>query len=186
MERTNKYDVKMEIKFCIDKQIKNKPYPNLAIHKATPYTQKWREFSVNYPFSEPVMLLEHLNDHNIKFDIVSIDNADNNTFYPIALSYFDFSIKWFEVMSKKLTKKLKDKNIKILFYYSEGDNPYIIDNHISQQCNDNNIPREQILFVSANSEAKKIDNFFRFTKRTFQELDKEINLAKMPLHPFLY
>jgi len=150
----------MEIKFCIDKQVKGKAYPNLATHQATPYTQKWRQFSVNSPFSEPVMLLEHLNEYNIKHSTVTIDDADNNTLYPIALSFFDFSIQWFDLMPKKLISKLKDKNIKILFYYSEGDNPYNINKHLTQQCIDSDIPREQILFVSANSEAKNIDHFF--------------------------
>ena len=148
------------VKFCIDKFIKEKAYPNLATLKATPYTKKWREFSVNMPFSEPVMLLEHLNNHNINYEIVSLDNADSSTFYPIALSFFDFSIQWFDLMSEQLINKLKNKEIKILFYYSEGDNPYVIDEHISKQCNDNNIPRNQIYFISANSEAKNIDNFY--------------------------
>jgi hypothetical protein len=153
----------MEIKFCIDKQVKGKAYPNLATHKATPYTQKWRQFSVNSPFSEPVMLLEHLIEHDIDYSIVSIEEADNNTLYPIALSFFDFSIMWFDIMPKKLISKLKDKSIKILFYYSEGDNPYNINKHLTQQCIDSDIPREQILFVSANSEARNIDHFFHVT-----------------------
>ena len=150
----------MEITFCIDKQIKGKAYPNMATHKATPFTQKWKEFSVNRPFSEPLMLLEHLDEHDIEYNTVTLSNADKDTFYPIALSYFDFDIKWFDIMSEKLLNKIKDKDIKILFYYSEGDNPYIIDEHLTQQCTDNDIPREQIKFISANSEATKIDNFF--------------------------
>lgn len=150
----------MEIKFCFDKQINNIAYPNLATHEAKPYTQKWREFSTNSPFSEPFVFLEYLNDHKINYSITTVDEADNNTFYPIALNYFDFSIEWFALMSNKLISKIKDKNIKILFYYKEGDNPYTIDQHISQQCIESDIPREQILFVSANSKAKNIDHFF--------------------------
>jgi len=148
------------VKFCIDKIVKDKPYPNLATLKATPYTLKWREFSVNSPFSEPVMLIEHLHEHNIKYELVSLDDADTNTFYPIALSFFDFSINWFDIMDKKLISKLKKRNIKILFYYSEGDNPYVINEHLTKQCKDNKIPREQVLFVSANTVAKDIEYFY--------------------------
>ena len=159
MERINNNDETM-VKLCIEKMYDSKAYPNLATLNATPYTVKWREFSVNAPFSEPVMLLEHLNEHNIDYEIVSLDDANKDTFYPIALSFFDFSIKWFELMSKKLISKLKKKDIKILFYYSEGDNPYIIDKHLKEQCADFNIPNEQIHFISANSEATNIDNFY--------------------------
>jgi len=148
------------VKFCIDKIVKEKPYPNLATHKATPYTKGWREFSTITPFSEPVMLIEHLRDHDIEHEFVSIDDADNNTFYPIALSFFDFTIDWFSLMDKKLIAKLKQRNIKILFYYSEGDNPYRINEHLTGQCEQHNIPREQVLFISANSEAKNIKHFY--------------------------
>jgi len=151
------------VKFCIEKIINDKPYPNLAQLDAVPYTQKWREFSVNSPFSEPVMLIEHLCEHNIEHKIVTLDKADKDTFYPIALSFFDFSIDWFSLMSEKLIKKLKNRNIKILFYYSEGDNPYRIDEHLLKQCLEYDIPREQILFVISNTAAKTLPYFYYVT-----------------------
>mgnify|MGYP005989572871 CR=1 FL=1 len=148
------------LKFCIERMIGNKAYPNLTKHEAVPFTQGWNEFSIKHPFSETVVLLEHLTEHYIDYEIVSIKNADSETFYPIALSFFDFSIDWFSMMPKQLLDKLRDENIKILFYYSEGDNPYVIDKHLTKQCTENDIPRNQVKFISANSEASKIDNFF--------------------------
>lgn len=148
------------VKFCVEKIIKGKAYPNLATLQATPHTQKWREFSINSPFSEPAMLIEHLCEHNIEHELVSLDVADADTFYPIALSFFDFSINWFGMMDKKLINKLKKCDIKILFYYSEGDNPYAINEHLTKQCIDNKIPREQVLFVSANTVAKDLKHFY--------------------------
>ena len=148
------------VKFCIEKIIKNEAYPNLGTLEVLPFTKEWRNFSTTTPYTEPVMLLKHLNEHNIKFKIVNLDNADSTTFYPIALSFFDFNIKWFELMSEKLIKKLKNKNIKLLFYYSEGDNPYRIHKHLLKQCKDYKIPHSQIHFISANSEANNIDNFY--------------------------
>jgi hypothetical protein len=148
------------VKFCIDKISKDSPYPNLATIDATPYTKAWREFSKNTPYSEPVMLLEHMSEHNIEYNIVNIQDADEYTLYPIALSFFDFSIAWFKLMDTELINKLKAKHIKILFYYSEGDNPHVINDHLTQQCIDSNIPREQVLFISANSEAANIDYFY--------------------------
>ena len=147
------------IKFCIERMIGNKAYPNITKHEAKPFTHGWGEFSVKYPFSETVIFLEHLDEHNINYEVLSIDNADSETFYPIALSFFDFSIQWFELLPKNLIDKLRTKDVKLLFYYSEGDNPYIIDTHLTKQCSDNTIPREQVKFISANSEARNIENF---------------------------
>ena len=148
------------IKFCIEKITRNKAYPNLSKHVAVPLTPKWAEFSVVSPFSEPVVLLEHLSEQHIDYKIVSIVDADSDTYYPIALSFFDFGIKWFELLPSEVITKLKDESIKMLFYYSEGDNPYVIDKHLTDQCTAHDIPRNQIKFISANSEASKIDNFF--------------------------
>ena len=160
MEGTYNYEQRMVIKFCIDKTIDGEAYPNLATVDASPMTDKWKHFSTVTPFSEPVMLLKHLERCDIDVSISSVDNADNNTFYPIALSFFDFSINWFNLMSTELITKLKSKSVKILFYYSEGDNPYVIDEHIVSLCLENDIPREQVKFISANSEAKNIDHFY--------------------------
>jgi len=147
------------MKFCIERIIEEEAYPNLAKSGIKPFTKKWQTFSTIAPFSEPVMFIKHLKRYNIGIEIVSLHEADNNTFYPIALSFFDFDIDWFSLMSNELINKLKEKNIKILFYYSEGDNPYTINKHITSQCTKHSIPREQVKFISANSEATKIDNF---------------------------
>jgi len=148
------------VKFCFEKVVKGKPYPNLATHKATPYTESWRKFSVTSPFSEPPNFLEYMNHHKLDYEIVDLDEADNETYYFVAISFFDFSIDWFSLMNDLLISKLKANDIKVLFYYWEADNPYRIDEHLSKQCEQHNIPREQILFVSGNSEALKIPYFF--------------------------
>lgn len=148
------------VKFCIDNTVDNEYYPNLATQGIKPYTNEWAQFSTITPYSEPVMLLTYLKHHDIDFEVVSVKQSDKNTFYPIALSFFDFNIQWFDLMSDKLIKKLKKKQIKILFYYSEGDNPHVINQHITNQCTENKIPREQIKFISANSQAQYIDNFY--------------------------
>jgi len=148
------------VKFYIEKVVDGEYYPNLAKSGVKPFTNEWGQFSTITPYSEPLLLVEHLKRYDIDFKVISsVTKADNDTFYPIALSFFDFNINWFELMSDKLISALKNKNIKILFYYSEGDNPYTIDNHLSEQCVKHSIPREQIKFISANSEASNVSNF---------------------------
>ena len=48
------------VKLCIEQFVDGRPYPNAARWQATPYTKEWREFSVNWPYSEPLHFLEYL------------------------------------------------------------------------------------------------------------------------------
>jgi len=140
----------------------NKPYPNLATHHAQPFTKEWRKFSVNRPFSEPVMLFEYMEYWNIDYKLVDLNDTDNDTFYPIALSFFDFSVDWFKLFPDEVLSRVQNYQLRVLFFYSEGDNPNRIDEHLTDQCWRNNVPREQVLFVSANSAATNIPYFAHF------------------------
>ena len=158
MEGTEYNDRHMEMKFVIDKITNDEAYPNLANGNAVPLSDEWQQFSTVTPYSEPVMLFKYLSECNVPYSFVDYDCE--GAFYPIALSYFDFSIDWFELMSATLISKLKDGVITVLFYYSEGDNPHDIDAHLSKQCNEHDIPRAQVKFISANSVANDIDYFY--------------------------
>ena len=170
------------MKFYFDKIIKDKPYPNLATHNTKPYTQAWREFSSKHPYSEPPNLLEFMDYNNVPYEIVPFAKTDNDTFYIIAISWFDFSVDWFALMSDKIINKVKKNKLKILLYYWEADNPYRIQEHISKQANEHGIPIDQIKFISGNSEANKIPNFFHFIddELLFQFRNKKIK--PLPFH----
>jgi hypothetical protein len=152
----------MVIKFYFDKISKNKPYPNIATHQAMPYTPEWREFSLTSPFSEPPNLIEFMNYNNVPYNIVPFNETTNDTFYLIAISWFDFSVDWFSLMSKEIITKLRTEKLKVLFYYWEADNPFRIDIHITHLCKLHNVPRGQVKFISGNSQASNINNFCYF------------------------
>ena len=158
MGRTNCNDGTM-VKFYFDRIVDGKPYPNLAIHQAQPYTPEWREFSKKWPFSEPVHFLEYLEKESIEYQLVT---TPENAIYPISLSFFDFNVKWFDLINSAILSALKAKTIKIWFLYSEGDNPYIIQDHLIQQCNSAGVDPAQIHFTIANSAADRIKGFSYF------------------------
>jgi len=106
------------------------------------------------------MLFEYMDYWGVDYKLVKLDDTDNNTFYPIALSFFDFSVNWFKLFSADVLKRVQEQKLRVLFYYSEGDNPERINNHLTDQCDQYNIPREQVLFVSANSACRDIPYFF--------------------------
>jgi len=148
--------------FVFDKIIGKKPYPNLAVHQAVPYTPEWRKFSKNWPFSEPFHFLEYLHQENIDYQTVTSAENVKNGIYPVSLSFFDFGIEWFELLDSAVVTRIKQKNLKLWFFYSEGDNPRRIQRHLRTQCIKHSIPEQQVHFTSANSDAANLDNFSYF------------------------
>ena len=152
-------------KFYVDKIAKNaigfsKPHPNCAMLNARPFTPEWRQFSTRWPYSKPVMLFEYMDHWGIPYELVKIKDTDNNTFYPIALSFFSFDVDWFALMPADVFKRICDQKLRVLFYYSEGDNPERINIRINELCEMHSVPREQVYFVSANSACRDIPYFF--------------------------
>ena len=150
------------VRFCIDRFVDGKPYPNLARWDARPYAPEWCQFSVNWPFSEPVHFFEYLDRCGIEYQLVGWTQADRRTLYPVSISYFDFGINWFEIMPKMIVEKLRSRSLTIWFFYSEGDNPQRIRQHLDQQAREHYIDPELILFTSANSAAESIAGFTYF------------------------
>jgi hypothetical protein len=150
------------VKFCFDKVVGGKPYPNAAQWQAQPYTAEWKQFSVNWPFSEPVHFLEYLDKTNIPYQIVEWTQANRSTIYPISISYFDFGVDWFSVIPTMIREKLRTKSLTIWFFYSEGDNPERIRDHLYSQAKTHEIDVKLIQFVSANTSASDIPGFHYF------------------------
>ena len=150
------------VKFCVDRFVNGRPYPNLAQWQADPYTDRWQKFSVNWPYSEPVHFFEYLNLCNIQYSFVSAADADRNTLYPISISFFDFGVDWFRLLPPTVIEKLQSNSITIWFYYSEGDNPQRIRNHLVSQADQHGISMSCVQFVSANSGADSVPGFHFF------------------------
>jgi hypothetical protein len=154
----------MSLNLIADQIIKGRIYPALTQHQALPYTQVWREFGKYWPYTIPVRLQEYCDHHNIKFNIYSVeDKLPNNTFYPIGLAFFDFSIDYFELMSSAIRKVLREQSVRVLFYYHEGDNPVRIKQRLDELAADHLLPPDCYVFVSANTAASALPNFVYFT-----------------------
>jgi len=159
MGRITSYDETMEINFCADKFVDNKPYPNCATWDARPYTPEWRQFSVNWPFSEPVHFYEYLDQENMKYTVRNTSEAAEGSIYPISLSFFDFGVNWFEIIPTPVVEKIREGRIKLWFFYSEGDNPFRIKKHIENQCVAHGIDIKNVHFTTANTKSHDLDGF---------------------------
>lgn len=150
---------KTSFNFIADKIVRNKAYPSLAVHQAEPYTHAWRQFAHHWPNTVPVELFEHCQTHNVN---INLTTDIISGYYTIGLGFFNFSIDYFDLLPQPIFDAVKNKTLKILFYYHEGDNPQHIQNHLNILCRKNLLPVDCYHFVSGNTQAESLDRFHYF------------------------
>ena len=138
--------------FEFDRYIDGRPYPNLAQHQAVPYTPEWRQFSQHWPFSEPPGLIEWCQDEGVSWD------QSGPRVYLVAVSFFDFSINWFALISEERRRAMQRGDLYLCFFYSEGDNPWRMREHLERQCREHGVQEQQLLLITANSASDRIPN----------------------------
>lgn len=125
---------------------RGRPCPNLARWSAEPYTPQWRQFSQHWPFSEPAMLYDYCQDEGVSIEA-------GKSYYPVAVSFFDFGVNWPELLPPERLQALRDGRLIMLFYYSEGDHPGRIMDHLDSQFRQAGVDPAQLRLISANSHA---------------------------------
>ena len=145
--------------FVTDRIVQGKAYPALSQWQAQPYTPGWREFVHHWPNTVPVELFEHCASHGIDIELTS---DIQKGYYAIGLGFFNFGIDYFNLLPEKIYTAVKNKQIKILFYYHEGDNPANIKLHLDICCQKNQLPIDCYHFVSGNSSAENLERFHYF------------------------
>lgn len=138
-----------------------RPYPNLAplIDASNGYSGLGDE----YPFICPIRLFYYAQDHGLPINVSYINEPlPNNAFYPIGISWFDFSLDFFALMSDQVRDCLRQGSLRALFYYHEGDNPHHEKARLDQLCAEHNLPADCYRFISGNTAADDIENFVYF------------------------
>ena len=154
----------MNLNLIADQVIKGRIYPALARHQALPYTQDWREFGQYWPNTIPFRLQEYCDHHGVKLNIINIDAEwPTDAFYPVGLSFFNFGIDYFELMPERIRTGLFVGDVRVLFYYHEGDNPQHIKTRLDELCTKHNLRDDCYRFISANTAARGLKNFVYFT-----------------------
>jgi len=153
----------MALTLIADRVVKGKIYPALARHQAEPYTQSWREFEQHWPSTVPFRPQEYCEHHGIKLNIIGMnDTWPMNAFYPIGLGFFNFDIDYFDLLPQRVLFELQRKNIRILFYYHEGDNPVKIKQRLDALMSRHQLPAHCYRFVSGNTSARDLEDFVYF------------------------
>ena len=152
----------MELNLVADKTLKGRIYPAFARHEARPYTQSWREFEQHWPYTVPLRLQEYCDHHGVKINLHSIDNFPAGSYYPIGLGFFDFGIDYFGLLPQAVFSAVFGNELKILFYYHEGDNPFRIKERLDVLASIYKLDSNCYRFISANTAASSIPGFVYF------------------------
>lgn len=169
------------ITFCYDRlATPTVGYPNLAQWPAKPYTPEWRQFDAHWPRTVPLRLTMYLDAAHVPYSVSTVAQAPKGSWYPIAFSWFDFTCDYFGMLSPEVVSRIAAGEIKILFYYHEGDNPQRIQEHLYHSQFGTLLPRTCYHFISANSAADQLTNatyfpdhefFFRHVNRKQNAID---------------
>ena len=126
---------------------------------------------------------EYCDYHDVKVNTYNVnDPLPVNTYYPIALGFFDFSIDYFSLLSPEVRKKLRQDQLQILFCYHEGDNPERIKQRLDQLAEDHLMPANCYRFVSANTAAAKLPGFVYFTDFELWYYQRNFTTPAMEIH----
>lgn len=173
----------LSLNLIADQVRKGRIYPALTRHEARPYTQSWREFGQHWPYTVPLRLQEYCNQHGVSINIFNInDNFPANSFYPIGIGFFDFSIDYISLLPADVMHAIKQQRLRILFYYHEGDNPRRIKQRLDQLLTNHSMPQHCYVFVSANTAADNLDGFVYFDDFELWYFQRNIEVDPMPVH----
>jgi len=168
--------------FVADRLIQDKAYPTLARWSAEPYTLEWRQFGQHWPYTLPVNLHDHCVEHSYPVNLYSIEDFPPGSFYTIAPVFFDFTIDYIGLLSGTVKQHLKNKTLRLLFYYDEGDNPQLIKQRLDQLCQRHDLPGDCYRFISANTAADDVENFVYFVGDELLYWERNYNEPATPVH----
>jgi hypothetical protein len=132
-------------------------YPNLANLGLGP-----DEFDVTWPRAIAFRLLVYLGYAQATWTSGLVESAPRGSWYPVAIAWHDFDCDYFDLMKPTVISKLKSGDMRVLFYYHEGDNPERIRARLDHCCVQHKLPLNCYLFLSANTAADQVDKFYYF------------------------
>lgn len=103
-------------------------------------------------------IIYYLRDCKIPTCTVNTIDAPNGAWYPMVLGWFDFSQDYIRLISEQAFARLKQKEIKLIFTYHEGDHPGPIQKRIHELCLQHGLDPELVWIISGNSSADQYPN----------------------------
>jgi hypothetical protein len=121
--------------------------------------------------------------HCVPLTIYNIEEQfPPNTFYPIGIGFFDFSIDYIDLLPHRVRDRLNLGDLKLLFYYHEGDNPADIKQRLDGLCVEHKLHQDCYVFVSGNTTAKFLPNFVYFADFELWYYQRNRNSSALKIH----
>jgi len=168
--------------FVVDRVVHDKIYPHLAQWSAEPYTPEWRQFGSKWPYTTPLRIQEYCKLHEVTINTYSIEDFPAGSFYPIAIGFFDFGIDYLSLLPNNVAIKIKNSQLRLLFFYHEGDNPYRIKQRLDELVESHQFPVDCYVFVSSNSAAENIAGFVAFQDSELWYYQRNHENPPLPIH----
>ena len=147
--------MKPVLDFCFDRlSDPDLGYPNLAQHDLGP-----DDFDETWPRVLPVRLFAYFPMAGHRHRSWLVNDAPKGSWYPIGLDWHDFELDYFALLSQSCQQRVRDKDIKLLFYYHEGDSPHRIQARFEHLRRQHDFPEGSYVFLSANSASQYLENF---------------------------
>ena len=155
------------IQWLFDKRNEHGFLPNLIKDETLqPNTTKWWDLCIQPPYSYEFRFLKYCKIDGIIQNCSLVSDyitGSQSAYYPINLNFFDPNIDYIELMEPYSKQRLIQGDFRLLFYYSEGDNPNPeITNAIDKICSKHKISKNAIKFVIANYKLKDTPPFLYF------------------------
>jgi len=180
------------ITWLFDRRNKHGFLPNLIKDETLePNTSAWWDLCINPPYSYEFRFLKYCKLDGVSQDCRLVSDYISNTssaYYPINLNFFDSEIDYIDLMDPYSKQRLKNRDFKLLFYYSEGDNPTPeIYSALDKMLEWHNLTTDDVRFVIANYKLKNQKPFvyfpddelyYRYLHILANNFVKEINLTK--------
>ena len=141
------------ITWLFDRRNKHGFLPNLIKDETlVPGSSEWWDLCITKPYAYEFRFLRYCMLDKIpqRAALVS-DIWEGPAYYPINLNYYDTSIDYFSYMDIASLTMLKQGRLKVLFYYSEGDDPLlgVLDSLVTM-CKAHNVDLVNVKFTTAN------------------------------------
>jgi len=148
--------------FVFDRRNDSRPYPNLAPMMSNPH-ESYHGMGDDYPFITPCRLIYYSHDHDFPCVISYLDQSiPEQAWYPVGLGFFHFEIDYFAMMSAQVKELLKRRQLRVLFYYHEGDNPWHEKTRLDALCQLHDLPTSCYKVVNGNTKSDDVSGFVWF------------------------
>jgi 23S rRNA maturation mini-RNase III len=160
----------------VDRIVDNQPYPTLQAYPRRDSSVPWAQ---TYPYTQPPDLVNYCTEHGVEHCIYTVADYPEDSYYVVHLAFFDFTVDYIALLPEQVLTDLTARQLRILFYYHEGDDPAKIKVRLDLLCRQHELGTNVYRFVSGNTKADRLENFMYFADHELLYYNRNKNDTKI-------